>query len=435
MLFVVVRSVLVILGVVLAWVSGAGLAGGQYLGAQIWRVYMQNATDQDIFQDFERKFPVVETVYQGRSVLDVLVRGSILESAKEHFASVKKEYEVLVDDVEERIKNEDTPMTDDEISPKQGRGYNFTYSHYHPLSDIHDYMDLYLAASPSTKVNNWILGRSFEKRDIKLLEIVNDLNAPYIWIDGGMHAREWLSPTTALWIANLLLREKEKLPEAMKKLNYYILPVMNPDGYEYSRNEDRMWRKNRNLAAGNRSRRQEPSLHDCKLGVDLNRNFDIEWGRKEGASNNACESDYKGPYANSELETQGVVGFLSDKISKVKAFLTFHTYGQYILCPYAYARNAPLLENQLELIKIARTAAKNIIKMSGSNYHVGKLTDFLYACTGTSIDWAASQGIPYVFVMELSKDSFILPVANIIPTAREGLELVKAVAEAIVKRK
>lgn len=56
MLFVVVRSVLVILGVVLAWVSGAGLAGGQYLGAQIWRVYMQNATDQDIFQDFERKF-------------------------------------------------------------------------------------------------------------------------------------------------------------------------------------------------------------------------------------------------------------------------------------------------------------------------------------------------------------------------------------------
>lgn len=40
----------------------------------------------------------------------------------------------------------------------------------------------------------------------------------------------------------------------------YILPVLNPDGYEYTHTHDRMWRKNR------------AQYGEC-IGVDLNRNF------------------------------------------------------------------------------------------------------------------------------------------------------------------
>ena len=39
---------------------------------------------------------------------------------------------------------------------------------------------------------------------------------------------------------------------------------MNPDGYQYSHTEDRMWRKNRSSNNG----------HFCK-GVDLNRQFPV----------------------------------------------------------------------------------------------------------------------------------------------------------------
>lgn len=31
----------------------------------------------------------------------------------------------------------------------------------------------------------------------------------------------------------------------MKAMDWYILPVLNPDGYEYSHEYDRMWRKTR----------------------------------------------------------------------------------------------------------------------------------------------------------------------------------------------
>lgn len=64
---------------------------------------------------------------------------------------------------------------------------------------------------------------------------------------------------------NYIIREpKKRLNKKIfsVSINYrYILPVMNPDGYEYSHTKDRMWRKNRAWHGG-----------QC-VGVDLNRNF------------------------------------------------------------------------------------------------------------------------------------------------------------------
>jgi len=64
-----------------------------------------------------------------------------------------------------------------------------------------------------------------------------------------MHAREWISPATVTYIANQLVEGWEDLPEHMRSINWYIHPVANPDGYEYSHTTDRLWRKNmRNIS-------------------------------------------------------------------------------------------------------------------------------------------------------------------------------------------
>ena len=44
-------------------------------------------------------------------------------------------------------------------------------------------------------------------------------------------------------------------------VDWYIIPLLNPDGYEWSQTKDRLWRKNRRPPPGNSS---------C-AGVDLNR--------------------------------------------------------------------------------------------------------------------------------------------------------------------
>ena len=69
-----------------------------------------------------------------------------------------------------------------------------------------------------------------------------------MWIDGGMHAREWISPASVTYILKKLLDEdKSKFTNRhlVENLDWYVLAVANPDGYEWSRTEDRLWRKNR----------------------------------------------------------------------------------------------------------------------------------------------------------------------------------------------
>ena len=63
----------------------------------------------------------------------------------------------------------------------------------------------------------------------------------------------------------------------LETFDVYIMPSMNPDGYEYSRTKDRMWRKTRSVNPGFKCR-----------GTDPNRNWGYNWGLI-GASSNPCD--------------------------------------------------------------------------------------------------------------------------------------------------
>lgn len=55
-----------------------------------------------------------------------------------------------------------------------------------------------------------------------------------IWIDGGIHAREWISPASVTYIVNDLVENWDEQPQHIRNINWYVLPVHNPDGYEYT---------------------------------------------------------------------------------------------------------------------------------------------------------------------------------------------------------
>lgn len=129
-------------------------------------------------------------------------------------------------------------------------------------------------------------------------------------------------------------------------LHRYIQPLVNPDGYEYSHRVDRYWRKNRSLP---------PGSSICK-GVDLNRNFGFKWGGL-GTSANPCAQTYRGPHAFSEPESEAQRQFFAQTKERFRAFLTFHSYGQYILYPWGYAVNE-FTSDQEQLDQLGRTAAQ-----------------------------------------------------------------------------
>jgi murein tripeptide amidase MpaA len=109
------------------------------------------------------------------------------------------------------------------------------FSRYQRLRDIYEYLD-YLERNYSGLVKIQVSGYSYERRPIKTVHISKDVNVkrPYVFIDAGIHAREWLTNCVALYCVQQLVEEYQKNGDLLDHLNWIILPVANPDGYEYT---------------------------------------------------------------------------------------------------------------------------------------------------------------------------------------------------------
>lgn len=56
-----------------------------------------------------------------------------------------------------------------------------------------------------------------------------------VLIDAGIHAREWCSISTALFCISQLTENSTQNKILLKNFDFVIVPVVNVDGYEYSR--------------------------------------------------------------------------------------------------------------------------------------------------------------------------------------------------------
>uniref|UniRef100_A0A914UMW2 Peptidase M14 carboxypeptidase A domain-containing protein n=1 Tax=Plectus sambesii TaxID=2011161 RepID=A0A914UMW2_9BILA len=271
-----------------------------------------------------------------------------------------------------------------------------------------------------------------------------------IWIDGGIHAREWAAINTALYFINELVAKygvNDEITYYVDTLDFYIVPCLNPDGYEYAhtRTADplsfrRMWRKNRSkencidIENGGKS---------CCKGVDLNRNFDIHWGletRDPTTSGNTtsidpCSDIYQGPRAFSEPETRALRDILlsPELKGRTDAYITLHTFGQIWMYPFGHQKGVyPDDKNDLE--SVGRAAVAALAKAFGTKYRLGN-----NPAPGSSVDWAKGvAGIKYAYLIELRPPpirltGFILQKAQLIPCAIETWEGVKVVVDAILK--
>lgn len=242
-----------------------------------------------------------------------------------------------------------------------------------------------------------------------------------IWIDGGIHAREWVSPATVTYILNELTTNWDEQPAHIRGITWYIMPVMNPDGYEYSRNVNRLWRKNRSAS-------HRPNC----FGVDLNRNFDISW-KGYGSSTNPCSDTYRGATPASELETKAVSEFLEKRKYNLESYLTYHSYGQLVVYPYAY--KAVKVRDAAVLQRVADTAVSRIYQRTATTYRASVTHEVLGIAGGGSDDWSRDAlGVTYVYTVELRDRGyygFVLPPKQIKDTALEGWLVAETVAQAI----
>lgn len=295
-------------------------------------------------------------------------------------------------------------------------------------------MDTLRQLNPQTSTIE-VIGKSYEGRDLKVLIIGPNPEKKVVWIDGGHHAREWISPSTAMLIAATLSTSKaacdsgspdcdEEMNKLLNTFEFRIFPVVNPDGYYFAHTNDRMWRKTRSDSG------VTPWSLFCK-GTDPNRNYDAKWGG-EGSSGNPCAQTYAGRKAHSEPEIVSLTDHVSSIRSRILLFVSLHSYSQIMLLPYGHSQDIP--EEYPEIEKLANIGAE-AFRSRGTEYKVGSAARILYPASGTASDWAFGQGIKYSYTFELpdtGDQGFLLPAEKIKPVGEETWLALRSMLSALL---
>ena len=330
---------------------------------------------------------------------------------------------------------------------KANTPHDLFFQDYQPLSVMYPWLRLLASLFPSHATLTTI-GTSAEGRDIPALRIGTRLKPSStdshdtrhtLLIVGGTHAREWISVSTVAFIAyNFITRyghpQFREITKIVDHFDLVFIPVLNPDGYEYTWKSDRLWRKNR----------QPTSIPFCP-GIDLDRAFRFGWDGYDNRDN-ACSDDYAGSEPLAAHEAQVLTEWARNETAHnnvtFASYLDFHSYSQQVLYPYSYTcETAP--PNLEDLEEVALGIAKSFRLANGHFYDVGSACEGDIAFEsrtrrrrrsqidtqgGSALDFFYHDlGVKLAFQIKLRDTGtygFLLPRSHILPTGQEAYEAV-----------
>lgn len=220
---------------------------------------------------------------------------------------------------------------------------------FYTLAEMNAEMDQLVSSFPGI-VEKFSIGNSVEGRPIWCIKIsdnvASDEGEPEILYLGLQHAREAIGGTSLIFFAQYLAQNyatDQRVNELVNNRAVFIIPCVNPDGYE----------RNRRVSPGGggmqrKNRRKNTGADSTGAGVDLNRNYGVDWHDCAGASSScgsgtADAETYWGTSAFSEPETRAVRDFCYSR-NFVIAF-DQHCAGPYYSLPFgrrAYHTMTPM---------------------------------------------------------------------------------------------
>ncbi|BFF98963.1 zinc carboxypeptidase [Drosophila madeirensis] len=315
-------------------------------------------------------------------------------------------YSLKIDNVQRHI---------DAQRPRQRIGHH-EWTQFHTLDEIYEWLDLIESRYPDI-VTPFTIGNSYEGRPIRGVKISYQQGNPAVFIESNIHAREWItSATITYFIDELLVPRNPGVRDVAYNVDWYIIPVLNVDGFVYSHEVERLWRK---------SRMPSDPTGEC-IGTDLNRNFDFLW-MLTGASDDPCTQTYAGPSAESDPEISQLTAYINNSIpdGSIKIYISLHSYGQYVLSPWGHT-DTEFPEHYPQMMHVAKGFADALYRRYGTEFIYGSSATTLYQVSGSGKEWAyAVKNITIPYTIELRDKGelgFVLPPEDIIPVAREVTE-------------
>ncbi len=265
-----------------------------------------------------------------------------------------------------------------------------------PTRGIRFFIDSMVKNNPLVSVDT--IGMSYQGRPMIALKIGpkdDSPQRPNVLFMATYHAREWAATEMALRLIKYLTvppGSNPRVDSLVQNRDIWILPVANPDGYEYTFTGDRLWRKTRSPQAGG------------AFGVDMNRNHRQNWGLDDvGSSPDPTSDIYRGPSPESEIEVRNIVAFHAAHPPVIA--VSYHTYaGLLLFSPSA-------IYGQLSAdLPVYRTLAGTNQRSAIQDNLPGSLRTYvspnsgwtLYTTNGEYNDWASAKYGTLGFTPELT---------------------------------
>lgn len=251
---------------------------------------------------------------------------------------------------------------------------------YSSYDDALEFLSLCAHNFPNyVKLNK--IGQTWEKRDMVVVTVSENVEQadekPALFYTGTIHAREWIGIELCLGFIEYLINNLEYNPQIqtlLKKTTLYMVPCVNPDGFEYSRNHFSFWRKNRRQNA------------DGSFGVDLNRNFSIGYQ----ASNQPSSNVYSGPEPFSEPETKALKNFV-DSHSNITIALDYHSQGNVFFPAHDFRHEDTIDTTDMNIL--CANMAEEIRKVSAREYGIHQGKPPVKLISGSGREYYYSKGI------------------------------------------
>jgi len=304
--------------------------------------------------------------------------------------------EVRVEDVQVQLD-----IHEAEQQQKRNRTNSVGFFDYFPTTgEVHGWLNEQITAHPNV-ARPVLVGYTYQGNEIFGLRLGSGSRVYYIHCT--IHAREWITTTTCVYIIDQLLNIDPAGPALLAKFQWVIVPVFNVDGYDYTHTSDRLWRKNR-----------QPNGGSC-AGTDINRNYGYAWGGA-GSSNNPCAETFRGATPWSSPEAAAERTFLTPVLDagQLAVYFDIHSYGAYFMSSWGYTTTLPPAYAAMEQAMVSGVNA--IWDVNGRTYTHGASSRVLYLTSGGTTDWVyGDYGLAHAYVIECFGSSFT-PPATWIPT-------------------
>jgi Zinc carboxypeptidase len=253
------------------------------------------------------------------------------------------------------------------------------------------------------------VGDTLQGRDILAVRMTQGARGrplgtrPAVLYQGTTHAREWISTEVTMRLLEWFLKNrsagKRQVKRILRATELWFLPVVNPDGYEYTFTDERLWRKNLRDNNGN-------NVIDNADGVDLNRNYPEHWNYdEEGSSSEFTSETYRGSAPASEPETQADMNLIQE-MGDFKFAISYHSYGQLLLYTQGWQVQTPSADDP---IYVALSGTDDDPAIQGFDPGVGA---DLYTTNGEFTDWAHAKANVLAWTPELSQGCEDEPECN-----------------------